>query len=782
MKIVAALAISLSLWARAQAAVPVAPALQNPADNAVLQNVNLPLSWLAAPAAESYRIQVSTDADFSPAVVDDSGITQLYWNVGPLKNNTLYHWRVRAKNADGVGAWTVARAFTTLPAAPGAVTLATPANAAANMAVKPTLKWRTNHEADSYTLQVSAKSDFSTTVLSSGLLIDTAYAFATALDNGTTYYWRVLARNAAGPGPYSAVWNFSTLPEAPAVPAVIAPANDAAQLPLPIAFSWHKSNRAATYGLQISTVTDFHTLVLDTTRNDTTCSFAKLNYATTYYWRVRASNAGGNSAYTAVYSFSTLEKPAVPALASPGDFSLDLPNTGAKLVWHKSARGALYHVQVSAKADFSTLAANDSGADTTATLGALAYSAYFWRVEAKNAAGTSGFTAVWHFTTQPPAPASAPVLISPANAATGLGLSPALLWHKAAAATLYRIQVSTTSNFSALVDHDSTKTDTTISVGPLQNEQTYFWRVQAVNAGGEGDYSEVRSFTTKAGAVGAVNLVSPSDNAADLARNPTLVWKTASAASNYRVQISATADFAARVLDDSNVTDTTEDAGPLENGKTYYWRVRAQNSAGAGDYSAARKFTVIAAQPGAPVLNSPADGSKNLEATVILNWTPLANATGYRIEFSESPTFSSPQKDSVGKDTTLTLHSLTAGATYYWRVQAKNVGGNGPFSEIRAFTIKPVTGIQASRFSSGERMALTSGLSGTLLEFFVPGNETVAIDLIDPGTGRIHPLVHQAYSAGTYRISSPGLFPAAGVYALRLVSGSHREVKRVVIQ
>lgn len=782
MKVAAAFAISLSLWARAQAAVPVAPTLQNPADNAVLQNVNLPLSWLAAAGAESYRVQVSTDADFSPAVVDDSGITQLYWNVGPLKNNTLYHWRVRAKNADGVGAWTAARAFTTLPAAPGAVTLATPANASANAAIKPTLKWRTNAEADSYTLQVSTKADFSTTVVSSGLLIDTAYAFATALDNGTTYYWRVLARNAAGPGPYSSVWSFSTLPEAPAVPGLIAPATDAAQQPLPVAFSWHKSDRAATYGLQISTANDFHTLVLDTTRNDTTCSFAKLNYAATYYWRVRASNAGGNSAYTAVRSFSTLEKPAVPALASPGDFSLDLPNAGAKLVWHKSARGATYHVQVSAKADFSTLAADDSGADTTATLGALAYAAYFWRVEAKNAAGSSGFSAIWHFTTQPPAPASAPVLISPANLANGVGVSPALLWHKAAAAVLYRIQVSTTSNFSALVDHDSTKTDTTVTVGPLQNEQTYFWRVQAVNAGGEGDYSEVRSFTTKAGAVGAVTLVSPSDNAADLARNPTLVWKAASGASRYRVQISATADFAARVLDDSNVTDTTEDAGPLDNGKAYYWRVRAQNSAGAGEYSAVRKFTVIAAQPGAPVLNSPADGAKNLDQTVTLNWTPLANATGYRIEISESPTFASPLKDSVGRDTTLTLHALTAGTTYYWRVQAKNAGGNGPFSEIRAFTTKPVVGIQASRFSAGERMALTSGLSGTLLEFFVPGNETVVIDLIDPGTGRIHPLVHQAYAAGTYRIASPGLFPSAGVYALRLVSGSHREVKRVVIQ
>ena len=446
MKVVAALALSLSLWGQARAAVPGVPALGNPVADAVFQNVSLPLSWTAVTGAASYHVQVSTSASFAPLVADDSGITQLYWNVGPLKNSTVYHWRVRAKDADGVGDWSVARAFTTLPAAPVAVTLASPANASVNAALTPTLKWRKDSEADSYSLQVSAKADFSSTLVSSGLLTDTAYAIATALGNGTTYYWRVQAHNLGGAGPYSPVWSFSTLPAIPALPALIAPANDAAQQPLPIAFSWHKSDRAATYGLQISTVNDFHTLVLDTSRGDTTCSFAKLNYATTYYWRVRASNAGGNSAYTAVRAFSTLEKPAVPALVSPADFALDLPNAGTKLVWHKAARGALYHVQVSSKSDFSSLVANDSGADTTAALGALAYAAYFWRVEAKNAAGTSGYSAVWHFTTQQPAPASAPVLISPAQAATGVGLNPVLLWHKAPGAALYRIQVSTASN------------------------------------------------------------------------------------------------------------------------------------------------------------------------------------------------------------------------------------------------------------------------------------------------------------------------------------------------
>jgi transposase-like protein len=784
MKSIAALALTLSLWAQARAAVPAAPTPQNPLDGAVLQPANLSLSWTTPAGAVSYHVQVSESGDFASFAVNDSGIAQGYWSVA-LKNATIYHWRVRAKNADGVSAWSGASVFTTAPAVPAAVALSSPANSAVDVAVKPTLIWRKTSNADSYALQVSSKADFSAIVASANLLTDTTYAIATALDNATAYYWRVQARNQGGAGPYSAAWGFTTLPAIPAVPALIAPADNAAGQGLPVAFSWHKAERAAGYGLQISAVSDFKTLVLDTVftkAGDTTLAYAKLDWATSYYWRVRSTNAGGNSAYSAARAFTTLEKPAVPALSSPADFTLDLPNTGIKLVWRKSARATLYHVQVSAKSDFSALVANDSGSDTAKTLGTLAHGGYYWRVEAKNAAGTSGYSAVWHFSALDRIPPDAPALIAPAYAATDVPLNPTLSWHKAARATFYRIQVSTVANFATLVDRDSTKTDTTVAVGPLSAEQTYYWRVEAVNGDGDGTYSEVRSFITKAGAVGRATLVSPADNArlvvnAGLA----LVWKPVPGAARYRVQVSGTADFATRLVDDSTVADTVKAIAGLHDGNTYYWRVAAQNSAGMGDYSEVRKFTLLGMLTAGPLLDTPADGATNLDPKVVLVWTPLASANGYRIEVSKSPTFASlVAKDTVGRDTTDTLNSLSAGTTYYWRVQAFNEGGAGPYSEIRAFTVKPAVGIPFARVSERERVLLAAGPSGATVDLFVPRQGNVALDLIEPGTGRTHRLIDGAFAAGAYRFASPRL-PGAGVYVLRLAEGSYRETKQVIL-
>jgi predicted phage tail protein len=784
MKSVAAIALSLSLWAQARAAVPAAPVLQNPLDGAVLQPANLPLSWSTPAGALSYHVQVSESQDFASFAVNDSGIAQGYWSVS-LKNATIYHWRARAKNADGVSAWSDASTFTTAPAAPAAVTLSSPANSALNVAVKPTLIWRKNPNSDSYALQVSAKADFSALVASANLLTDTTYAVATALDNATVYYWRVQARNQGGAGAYSAAWSFTTLPAVPAVPALIAPADNAAGQTLPAAFSWHKADRAAGYELQISAANDFKTLVLDSTFSkggDTTLAYAKLDWATAYYWRVRSTNAGGNSAYSAARAFTTLEKPAAPALSSPADFTLDLPNTGLKLIWRKSARAALYHVQVSAKSDFSTLAANDSGSDTTKTLGALPHGGYYWRVEAKNAAGTSGYSAVWHFSVLDRVPPDAPVLIAPAYAAADVSLNPTLSWHKAARAALYRIQVSTVANFASVADSDSTKTDTTIAVGPLQAQQIYYWRVQAVNGDGDVASSEVRSFTTKPGAVGKVTLVSPADDARLAASaGLTLVWKPAPGATRYRVQVSGTTDFATRMVDDSAVTDTVKALVGLQDGKAYYWRVAALNGAGMGEYSEIHKFTLSGVLTAGPALISPADGAADLDPRVVLVWTPMASAREYRVEVSKSPTFASlVAKDTVGRDTTDVLNSLGAGTTYYWRVQAFNEGGAGPYSEIRAFTVKPTVGIPSAGMSPRERVLLTAGPSGARVDLFVPRAGTVVLDLIEPGTGRTHRLVDQAFAAGAYRFASPRA-PGSGAYVLRLEEGGYREVKRVVI-
>jgi subtilisin-like proprotein convertase family protein len=95
--------------------------------------------------------------------------------------------------------------------------------------------------------------------------------------------------------------------------------------------------------------------------------------------------------------------------------------------------------------------------------------------------------------------APAPVtLASPADDASGLGLSIIYSWG-AATNTSYEIEVSTDTSFANVVESSTGLTGGTYQSGAgLQTQTTYHWRVKATNVCGEGDWSEVYSFTTGA--------------------------------------------------------------------------------------------------------------------------------------------------------------------------------------------------------------------------------------------------------------------------------------------
>lgn len=84
--------------------------------------------------------------------------------------------------------------------------LITPANGATGLGVVATLTWE-DVDADSYTVQVSTSSDFSSLVVDEDVA-DTE--FGAALDFETQYYWRVRARSGSEVGEWSVTWGFVT--------------------------------------------------------------------------------------------------------------------------------------------------------------------------------------------------------------------------------------------------------------------------------------------------------------------------------------------------------------------------------------------------------------------------------------------------------------------------------------------------------------------------------------------------------------------------------------------
>ena len=286
-------------------------ALIAPADDAAGVSTGPELIWHEEAAADSYAVRISTVPDFSSdIVVNAAQLTDTTYTVSsPLNQATTYYWQVRAIGAGNSSAWSSIRSFTTaVSAPPSAPTLVSPSDGAAGETLTPTLLWNTASAADSYFVQVSTVEDFSATVVDQSGLLDTSFTTGT-LSHGTRYFWRVSATNDIGTGAWSAAWDFTTLADVPPPePSLLSPADGAVEVLLPPTLSWSDVTEADTYRLQVSTVSDFTSTVIDEAGLGATDYTASgLDGVTNYFWRVNAGNGSGTSAWSAVFDFTTAD-------------------------------------------------------------------------------------------------------------------------------------------------------------------------------------------------------------------------------------------------------------------------------------------------------------------------------------------------------------------------------------------------------------------------------------------------------------------------------------------
>lgn len=95
-------------------------------------------------------------------------------------------------------------------------------------------------------------------------------------------------------------WGFEVLPTPPPTPIVVSPGTA-------ITFKWNASTGATKYYLQVNTNSSFNgTSLFDAeVGNVTSQEVTGFALGTTYYWRIKAGNAGGWSDWTIVRSFIT---------------------------------------------------------------------------------------------------------------------------------------------------------------------------------------------------------------------------------------------------------------------------------------------------------------------------------------------------------------------------------------------------------------------------------------------------------------------------------------------
>ncbi|MDX1671778.1 MAG: T9SS type A sorting domain-containing protein, partial [Balneolaceae bacterium] len=181
---------------------------------------------------------------------------------------------------------------------PGTPVLAGPANSSTDLTLDLTLDWNSVANADSYRIQLSTSSGFSSTVLdTSG--VDGTELNISGLKEGVAYYWRVAGENDSGLGGWSPVWSFTTLVDAPSVPSSLVLETDDNNVTL----SWESNTESDLAGYIIYQGADVNALLPTDTLAAVEHTYATTVSGTRFFAVAALDNAGNASPLTSPVSY-----------------------------------------------------------------------------------------------------------------------------------------------------------------------------------------------------------------------------------------------------------------------------------------------------------------------------------------------------------------------------------------------------------------------------------------------------------------------------------------------
>jgi len=386
--------------------------------------------------------------------------------------------------------------------------------------------------------------------------------------------------------------------------------------------------------------------------------------------------------------YTCVAVPNVPALLSPASGALVYDYT-PRLDWADAVPdGHHYQVQIATDSAFSSLVYDETTTDSEFTPPAdlTPNTKYYWRVRAYNGLDqTKGWSAARSFRTA----MTPPVLTAPGNSNLVMTDRPDFDWEAVSGATGYTLQVSKNDIFTQVV-HTRTVAAPATAYTPtvdLPGGMVLYWRVKA-NGANPSDWSEVRSFTT-GNPPNVPALLSPANNALTTDYTPRLDWAMslvpigAPAFSYYELQVDNDADFSSPVVQIGISGQESHEytlLGDLAPNTKYYWRVRAWNvDSEYSGWSVVRSFRTAVTPP---VLVSPANDEELLHNRPTFDWNDVAGATGYTLQISTSPSFSSLLFSVNTTASTYTrVTDLPANKDLYWRVRANAVNGPSAWSD-----------------------------------------------------------------------------------------------------
>ena len=375
---------------------------------------SVPVSWSASSTATSYTLQQSFNGE-SWSTIYTGAATSYTRTVTATGSHT---YQVQACNSGGCSGWKVSSAVAvTIP--PGsAPTLTVPSSSNTGAY---TVSWTGVSGATSYTLVERTNGGAWSTIQTSS-----ATSKAISGKGNGTYGYQVQACNAGGCGGWSSVGNTTVLLP-PATPASISvPATSTGS----VAVSWSGSSTATSYTLQQSLNGGSWSTVYT---GASTSSTRTLTTTGSYTYQVQACNGGGCSGWQASSAVAvTIPPGSAPSLTAPSPST-----TGSYTVSWTGVSGATsYTLQEQTNGGgWSTI---QTGSATSKAISGKSNGTYGYQVQACNAGGCSGWSAVANVavTLIPETPAA------PHASYTGTSFKPnvTVTWSAVANATSYQLE------------------------------------------------------------------------------------------------------------------------------------------------------------------------------------------------------------------------------------------------------------------------------------------------------------------------------------------------------
>jgi hypothetical protein len=275
-------------------------------------------------------------------------------------------------------------------------------------------------------------------------------------------------------------------------------------------------------------------------------------------------------------------------------------------------------------------------------------------------------------------------VLSPPDRYHSTALTNTFWWDEVDGATGYRLQI-VDSNFNYIMSLVLDSLITTDQFPFTLSPGTYQWRVRAENSSTYTDYSAVRTLyidSTPNLANQTIVLVSPSNNSYTNQLTNTFKWNSLPAASDYRFQL-------INMLNSALITDVIVQPDSfsytLPQGQ-FKWQVRAQNSSSNSPYFS-RIINIDTAPPGAPVLNSPADGSTQINP-VALSWSSDVSGVGDSVFVYADSLYVTTLASVFTSNLTFNYTGVST-QHYFWRVKTVDNAGNwSGFSSRRKFYVQ----------------------------------------------------------------------------------------------